>query len=114
MDSAQRAETVTTLKKARGLIEARGYQPEWDTDGPLNISNALSRVCEEYEPYLLARQSFSKPDGPINGISSWETYKRRSKSEVLELFDTTIKRVENGKANPHGTSPGPGSEYEQL
>jgi hypothetical protein len=84
----------------------RGYQPFWQVgSGPLNISNALKASCETYDLYVLARQSFSSNwGGPVPGLLSWETQQRRSKAEVLELFDRVLERLESGEAHPTGHS----------
>jgi len=93
---------VAVLAKAKGLIEARGYQPIWGHGGPLNLSQALSTASTTYEEYAAARQSFSNMwGGPVKGgLLGWETYKRRTKSEVLELLDEVIRRVESGEVTP--------------
>lgn len=94
-------ELVEVLKKAKALIEARGYQPLWGKGGPLNISQALSNSSPTYELYAAARQSFSNMwGGPLKGgLLGWETYKRRAQSEVLELLDDVIARVEAGQVS---------------
>lgn len=106
MDDTTRAHVVEALTVARDLIDKRGYQPEWgkkDSDGPLNISNALTRACGDYDTYVLARQSFSKTwGGPEPGLLHWETYKRHTKTDVLELFAKVIGRLESGECNPVG------------
>lgn len=104
----RRDEVVEALKKACDLIVARGYQPYYGTaceGGPLNISNALTRACDDYELYLLSRQSFSKNwGGPVVGLVSWETEKRRTVSEVVDLFAVVLKRLETHEARPTGTA----------
>lgn len=101
-------ELVAALKQARDLIETRGYQPLYGSateGGPINIANALTRACGDYELYLLARQSFSKNwGGPVVGLVHWETEKRRTVSEALALFDTVLKRLESHEARPTGTA----------
>lgn len=107
MDDSTRTRVTAALTTARALIEQRGYQPEWGRggDSPLNISNALTLACENYETYVLARQSFSKNwGGPEAGLLFWETYKRRTKSEVMELFATVIGGLDCGEVNPSSTT----------
>lgn len=95
-------ELVAVLEKAKALIEARGYQPIWGHGGPLNLSQALSTASTTYDLYAAARQVFSNMwGGPIKGgLLGWETYKRRTQSEVLELLDEVIRRVKSGEAQP--------------
>lgn len=93
------------IREARARIEARGYQPIWGKGGesdPLNISEALAGACDgNNNLYVRARQSFSKNwGGPLDGLLNWETEKRRSKAEVLEVFDQVLDRLENGEAHP--------------
>lgn len=98
---------VATLRKASELIAARGYQPLYGSvrGGPINISNALTLATDDYDTYLKARQAFSKNwGGPTEGLVYWETYKRRSKTEVLELLAKVIDRLENDEARPPGTA----------
>lgn len=102
---ADTQEIIAVLKRARDLIAARGYQPQWRYgDGPLNIRNAVDIAADNYEMYCLAVQSFSQMwGGPLRaGVLSWETYKRHTSSQVMELFETTIQRLENGEARPRG------------
>lgn len=102
---------IAVLSKASELIAARGYQPLYGSvkGGPINISNALTLAADEYDLYLKARQSFSKNwGGPTQGLIYWETYKRRSKTEVLDLIAEVINRLENHEARPVG-STGSGS-----
>lgn len=104
-------EITDVLKRARDLIAARGYQPQWGKDdGPMNIRNAITHAADSYELYCLAVQSFSKMwGGPLKaGLLSWETYKRRSTSQVMDLFAVTIGRLENGKTHPRGPSDNAG------
>lgn len=101
---------VSAIRQARDLIERRGYQPIWGKGGdadPLNISEALATSCAgDRELLTRARQSFSKTwGGPVDGLLSWETAKRRSKAEVITLFGTVLTRLENGDAHPTGSSP---------
>lgn len=103
MDDTTRAKVVTALTEARDLISKRGYQPEWGKggDSPLNLSNALTLACKDYETYILARQSFSKNwGGPEPGLLYWETYKRHTKGDALELLASVIGLLETGEANP--------------
>lgn len=110
MDDNTSARVLNALRLAKDLIANRGYQPEWGKggDSPLNLSNALTRACSDYEIYILARQSFSKNwGGPEAGLLYWETYKRHTTSEVLALLDKVIEGVSNGTTNPTGTSRRP-------
>lgn len=103
MDDTTRAVVVDALTAARDLIYKRGYQPEWSKgeDSPLNISNALTLVCKDYETYILARQAFSSNwGGPEPGLLFWETYKRRTLADTMDLFARVIGRLEAGEANP--------------
>lgn len=103
MDDTTRAKVVDALSAAREIIYQRGYQPEWSKggDSPLNVSNALTLSCEDYETYILARQSFSQNwGGPETGLLHWETYKRRTLADVLDLFAKVIGRLEAGECNP--------------
>ena len=99
---------LDAVREARARIEARGYQPIWGKGGatdPLNISEALAGACGgNHELYVRTRQSFSKTwGGPVDGLLSWETAKRRSQTEVLHLFDLVLNRLENGEAHPTGS-----------
>lgn len=110
VDGSEPNKILTAMKVARDLIDRRGYQPVWSKGygDPLNISEALTRACDDYETYLRARQSFSKTwGGVVSGLLNWETEKRRTKAEVLKLFDAAMERLENGEAHPTG-GYGPG------
>lgn len=103
----RRDEVIATLKCARDLIVARGYQPLFGSvneGGPINISNALTRATNnDYDLYTRARQSFSKNwGGPLKGLLYWETEQRRSLSEVITLFGQVLTRLENGEIHPTG------------
>jgi hypothetical protein len=104
----RRTEVIAALKQARDLIAARGYQPYYGSaneGGPINISNALTRACGDYETYLLARQSFSSNwGGPIVGLVSWETERRRTVTEVMDLFARVLKRLDDDEAHPTGSA----------
>ena len=102
----RRDEVVGALKQARDLIVARGYQPHYgstDDGGPINISNALTGACGDYELYLLARQCFSRNwGGPVPGLLNWETEKRRTVSEVVDLFAKVLAKWEKNEVHPTG------------
>lgn len=99
---------VAALKHARDLIIGRGYQPLYGSvaeGGPLNISNALTRACGDYELYLLCRQSFSQNwGGPVVGLVHWETEKRHTVSDVITLFGKVLKGLETNETRPTGSA----------
>ena len=99
------------VRRARQLIEARGYQPIWGEGGsldPLNISEALASASNgNNNLYLRCRQSFSKNwGGPVEGLLNWETTRRRSKDEVLRLFDLVLERLESSETTESGSGGG--------
>lgn len=105
----RRDEVIKVISTARDLIAALGYQPFFRVNGggPLNISSALVRACsDDYELQLLARQSFSSNwGGPVSGLLSWETEKRRTQSEVIDLLTKVLTRLESHETRPTGSQP---------
>lgn len=103
----RRDEVISAVRTARDLIASRGYQPLYGTaneGGPINISNALTRASSDRDLYIRCRQSFSKNwGGPLPGLLHWETEKRRTASEVMDLFARVLTRLENGETQPTGT-----------
>ncbi|AEJ95390.1 hypothetical protein SEA_TESLA_60 [Mycobacterium phage Tesla] len=98
------------VKRARDLIAQRGYQPLFSATktGPLNISHALSLAVSGGPHELLgaARQAFSKNwGGPVSGLLDWETRRRRTQEEVLDLLDEVIRRLESRETNLPGRRP---------
>lgn len=102
----RKADVIAAIKQARDLIAARGYQPLYGSateGGPINISNALTRAATDYDLYVLCRQAFSQNwGGPVVGLVHWETYKRHTTSEALELLGEVLTRLESDEARPSG------------
>lgn len=107
--------TQHVLRRVLGLLRSRGwtYRYSIDRDGPLNLRSAISASCtalcsrpggEWHDAYIACIDALTSQLG--EALSHWEygpqgakTSKRRQ-SEVEQLLEDTIKRLDtNEKAN---------------
>lgn len=100
--------TLPILKRASQILKKRGWKTgSFEVDGPLNIRSAISIACGElatteqgvYVNYCRAVATLSL--FLKDGVTSWEFGTHASKprprkeSEVFELFDKVIGKLES-------------------
>lgn len=109
-----RRKVVVIYRDAIELIRRYDYDPEgWIKDanerlvgecGGLNVRGAIAIAVTNslllgpaYKTHIEALRHLVKPwGGELDGITSWETKKRRTQTEVVEMLERAVDRL---KAN---------------
>lgn len=127
MDDTMRRKIVVIYRDAIELIRRYDYDPEgwvYAEGGPnptgegsgLNVRGAIAIAITNslllgpaYKTHIEALRHLVKPwGGELDGITSWETKRRRTQTEVIEMLQRAVDRLEaydRGKLVPHGGQP---------
>src|SRR6267378_2543951 len=114
MDDTMRRKVVAVYRDTIELIRRHDYDPEgWvyaeggrnptGEGGGLNVRGAIAIAVTNslstgpaYKTHIEALRHLVKPwGGELQGITAWETQKRRTQTQVIEMLERAADRLED-------------------